>query len=161
MTPIDTLAGNSRLWFFQGDRFLNESEIALIEERMTTFVAQWTSHGSAMTASFSIIHNSLLIVAMDESQSAASGCGIDKCYREVEAIGKALNLDFMSRTTVLYQTESGIDMAQLNQFWAMKKAGLIDASTMVVDTTIGKLSDMRPGGLKRFDQTWHMEMWSH
>ncbi len=161
MTTIDKLPGRSRLWFFQCDRFLTEAEIGHIELQMSDFIDQWTSHGAAMAASFTLLHKSLLLIALDESHASASGCGIDKCFRQVDQISKEMGVDFVSRTTVLYQSSEGIQMTKLNQFWAMKKAGLIDASTLVVDTTIGQLADLAPAGLKRFDQTWHMEMWSH
>jgi len=161
MIALENLPEHSRLWFFQCDRFLTESEHLRVEEGIQTFITDWESHGAKMAAGFALYHKSLLIVALDEAQAPASGCGIDKCFRVVDQLSKTLSINFLSRTTVLFQSKSGMELAPLNQFWAMKKAGLIDLSTLVVDTTIGKLGDLPPSGLKRFDQTWHMEMWSH
>ena len=36
---------NSRIWIYQSDRDLNESEISIIDDKTTTFLDSWQAHG--------------------------------------------------------------------------------------------------------------------
>jgi hypothetical protein len=158
---LASLPGHSRLWFFQCERLLEVHEIEQITQRLEEFLNQWTSHGAAMVAGFALMHRSVAIIALDEKHAAASGCGIDKCFRLITSISNDLGVDLLSRNTVLFRENEEVKLTKLNHFWAMKKAGLIHGSTQVVDTTITHLSELTPGGWKNFENTWHNEMWSN
>ena len=46
---------NSRIWIYQSDRDLNESEISIIDDKTTTFLDSWQAHGKNLEC-LSLIH---------------------------------------------------------------------------------------------------------
>ena len=159
MMEIDNMPGDSRVWIYQADRFLTVDEVAAIRAKLSGFIDQWSSHGRQMAASAEVYLNRLIVIAADEAAASASGCGIDKsvnCIREIQA---ATGIDFFQRTQVLFRKDGRLLEAPIHQFWAMRKAGIIDDQTIIIDNTVKLLADLRAGWEVPFSQSWHAEMW--
>lgn len=159
MKKMSEMPEDARVWVYQSNRALSNDEVAIIEQETNHFLSNWSSHGALMNASFEILFNRVLVIAADESQAQASGCGIDKSVNFVKQLGSKLGVDFFTRTMVLYVGADGILEAPLHQFWAMRKALIIHDATMVVDTTVRSVGQFRSEFLKLFSSSWHAEMW--
>jgi hypothetical protein len=159
MKKMLEMPDDARIWIYQADRFLTEVEIVRIKTEITSFLATWSSHGAQMDSSFEVLHHRVLIIAVNESQALASGCGIDKSVNFVKQLGSEMGLDFFNRTLVLYDNQGVIAEAPLHQFWAMRKALIIQDETLVLDTTLQALGQLRAGFLRKFQDSWHAEMW--
>src|SRR6187402_3641098 len=108
------MPGSSRVWIYQANRFLNESEVTLINKLAGEFVRSWESHGSKLKADFSILHNLFLVFSVDENQHEASGCSIDKSVNCVKSIQELTSLNFFDRTIVsYYKKDNTIGLATL------------------------------------------------
>ena len=75
------LPDSSRVWLFGAQRILTEIEEISIHRRLLDFIAGWQAHGKDLTADFCIIHRCVLVVVVDESKEAPSGCSIDKVFQ--------------------------------------------------------------------------------
>ncbi len=150
---------HARVWIYQADRSIEMNEVDVINARSTDFIEAWTSHGAALDASYSLLFNRVLVIAADENQVSASGCGIDKSVNFVKKLGDDLGVDFFQRTVVLFKQDNEWNEAQLHQFWAMRKANLIGDETMVLDTTVRTIGQLRAEFIKPFKSSWHAEMW--
>jgi hypothetical protein len=159
MKKMSEMPEDARVWVYQSNRVLSNEEVAMIEKETSHFLANWSSHGAQMNASCEVAFNRVLVIAADESQAHASGCGIDKSVNFVKQLGSKLGVDFFNRTMVLYEGADGIVEAPLHQFWAMRKALIIHDATMVVDTTVRSVGQFRSEFLKLFRSSWHAEMW--
>jgi hypothetical protein len=157
MKSLNEMPDNARVWIYQASRFLNSSELAIAEAEVSAFLADWTSHGAAMDAAFEISFNRMLVLAADESR--ASGCGIDKSVKHIQALGKRLEIDFFQRTVVLYRLNDQLSESPLHEFWALRKAMVINDDTEVIDTTVKTLGEYRAEFQKTFSRSWHAEMW--
>lgn len=151
---------NARVWLYQANRFLSNDEVNTIESKGRVFVDSWNSHGALMDASIEVRYNRVIVVAADEEQAKASGCGIDKSVRFIQELGSQLGIDFFQRTQVLYKTnETEIADKPIHEFWAMRKAGIITESTIVIDNTIKTVGDLKTVWEIPFNESWHNEMW--
>jgi hypothetical protein len=159
MTEINQMPGNSRVWIYQADRVLTQDEITEVKTRLHDFIDQWTSHGQKMQASAEIFYGRMVVIAADESQAMASGCGIDKSVHFMKELQSAMGRDFFQRTVILYRSGDQILEAPIHQFWAMRKAGNIDDETPVIDNTVKTLADLRTRWEIPFKDSWHAEMW--
>ncbi len=112
-----------------------------------------------MDATAEVFHHRFLVIGADENQATASGCGIDKSVNFVKSIGQTLHLDFFKRTQIVYWEDNELVDAELNLFWARRKAGLIQDSTIVFDNTIRKVSELKNKWKVPFSESWHAEMW--
>ena len=159
MKEFNQLADHSRVWIYQAERTLGEGEVGQIKQAGHIFLEHWSSHGAQMDAAIEILHNRFIVVALDEQTAAASGCGIDKSVHFIQELSAQMNIDFFQRTVVVYQNESGWTEAPMNQFWAMRKALIVNDNTLVVDTTIRTLGELRQKLIVPFRLSWHAEMW--
>ena len=159
MKEFYQLADHSRVWLYQAERNLSDEEAMFIKLAGEKFIEQWTSHGSQMDAAMEILNQRFIVVALDEQSGPASGCGIDKSVHFMKELSASMKLDFFQRTVVVYQNESGWTEAPLNQFWAMRKALIVNDDTMVMDTTVRTLGELRASMIVPFRDSWHAEMW--
>lgn len=159
MKEFSQLADHARVWIYQAERNLIESEIANIKQVGRVFLEQWTSHGAHMDAAMEVLHERFIVIALDEQAASASGCGIDKSVHFMQELSAQMNIDFFQRTVVVYRNELGWVEAPINQFWAMRKALIVNDSTTVVDTTVRTLGELRQKLVVPFQLSWHAEMW--
>lgn len=159
MKKMSEMPDHARVWIYQASRFLSEEEIELVQRASSAFMAQWSSHGAQLDATFELIHSRILVIAADEQQAQASGCGIDKSVHFVKELGSKLRVDFFNRTIVLYLKDGKLCDAPLHEFWALRKALIISDDTVVFDTTIRTVGSLRSEFQRPFSSSWHAEMW--
>ncbi|MFM7234693.1 MAG: ABC transporter ATPase [Flavobacteriales bacterium] len=159
MKELNRLADHSRIWLYQAERYLTEEEVELIKQSGQVFMESWTSHGANMDAAIEVLHQRFIVIALDEQTAPASGCGIDKSVQFVKDLSESMRLDFFQRTIVLYESVSGWAESSLHQFWAMRKALIVNDETRVFDTTVRTLGELREKLIVPFHKSWHADMW--
>jgi hypothetical protein len=159
MTEMNQMPGNARVWIYQADRNLTPEELITVKTRLEDFIEQWTSHGQKMQASADIFLGRIVVIAADETQAMASGCGIDKSVHFMKELQSGMGTDFFQRTVIPYRLGDQLLEAPIHQFWAMRKAGKIDDNTLVIDNTVKTLTDLRTRWEIPFKDSWHAEMW--
>lgn len=159
MKTIDEMPGHARVWIYQASQFLTTEQQQLLSRELSEFIEQWSSHGALMDAAFAIYFDRLIVLAVDEQSASPSGCGIDKSVHKMKQLSEALGIDLFQRTAVLFQDNALWQEAPLHEFWARRKAGLVDENTLVMDTTVKTMEQMRSALVVPFGQSWHAEMW--
>ena len=160
MKTLNQLPDNARIWIYTSIARLNPSQIAEIQSKTEAFLDVWTSHDQKMHAAFEIRNDHFLVLAVDESMAQASGCGIDKSVHHFQNLGVSMNISFFNRTEVFYMSDNQVQSVPAHQFWAMRKAGIIQGDTLVFDTTARTLGELNVKWLIPFSESWHQEMWS-
>ncbi len=56
-TSFNLLPSNSKIWVYQADRQLSNSEIKLIKKETELFLNNWTSHNNEIESSYEIRYN--------------------------------------------------------------------------------------------------------
>ena len=62
--PFDSLPDHARLWIYQANRPVTNSEKNIISDALLAFTQQWLVHGEPMMASYAIYHDQFLILAL-------------------------------------------------------------------------------------------------
>lgn len=159
MNALNSMPDHARIWIYQSSRFLTPEEVAHAKKSGEHFIHEWSSHGQSMDAALDVIENLFLIVAVDEAKAMASGCGIDNSVRFVQNLGQEIGVDFLDRKTVAYRGNDQILLAPVQEFWAMRKAGIIDSETLVYDNLVPSLGEWRKRWCVPFAMSWHQEVW--
>ncbi len=136
---IANLPGSSRVWVFAANRLLTESEIHDISFLMRSFTEQWKSHGSELTAGFEIIHESIVIIAVDESKESPSGCSIDKVFRLLSQT----NIDFFQRMLLWIPFCNSSKVITQEQAISQFKIGELTNDSLVINTLVETLDQAR------------------
>tara|TARA_B100000508_G_scaffold132802_1_gene122066 strand:+ start:20528 stop:20998 length:471 start_codon:yes stop_codon:yes gene_type:complete len=140
MKELETFANfpdDSRIWLYQTDRKLTEEEMLKVSERLSVFTKEWAAHGNKLWASADVINPYFVVVAVDESNTPPSGCSIDASVKELQALGKELNVDFFTRLKVTYAKNGQLDQIDFADLSSL------DKDTLICDPLIAKLGDLR------------------
>jgi hypothetical protein len=148
--PIEQMPDHSRVWVYQANRPFSASEIQAIENYLTPALTQWAAHGAGLNASFEIRFQQVIVIAVDETINAASGCSIDASTRWFKEMGAALGIDFFDRSTAIVEGDEVI----LLPLTALKNNPLLTPSKDVIPLQTESLGAYRSGWLQRADSTW-------
>jgi hypothetical protein len=146
---------NSKIWIYQTNRDLNKEQEAIIEQKLVQFIAHWNSHGAMLKAGFEILQNRFIIIAVDESNTQASGCSIDKSVTVIKEIEAMYNLGLLERGNVSYKDANGdVHTITFNQIKNTVSQGEIVADTLIFDNSIDRLGLLETDWLKKAEKTW-------
>ena len=97
MADIKNMPAHSRVWVYQSDREFTTDEANQLEAQLATFTAGWAAHGNQLAAGAEFRYRRFIILAVDESQSGASGCSIDSSVRFIKSLELEYKIDLMNR----------------------------------------------------------------
>lgn len=157
---IDRLPDRARVWIFGAGRPLGEEEIVLLEERFPPFLERWTAHARELSAAFEVRESRFVVVAVDETETTASGCSIDALMRHVGGLEETLGVRLLDGTPVWYRAGDGrVKSVSRLEFRRLAAEGEVGATTPVFDPTLSELGDLRAGRLERAaGDSWHARL---
>ena len=112
---LSNLSPSSKIWVYKSNRELTSSEQELIRKELDIFIPQWASHGNKLFGGAEVVEDWFVILAVDETQSMASGCSIDTSVQFMKALGKELNVDFFDRMHVLIEREGAKEQIHFSE----------------------------------------------
>ena len=127
---------NARVWVYQSNRLLSDTEANEIKKIGMNFIADWSAHGANLKASFDIMYNRFIVIAVDEQQAMASGCSIDKSVKFVKELAQQFDLDLFDRLQVAYREGNEIIVCHLSEFEKLAEQGVVNGSTIVFNNMI-------------------------
>lgn len=140
--PFDQLADHSRIWLYQADRNLSESEVTQVKNVLSNFCEQWVAHQQPMHTSFDILHNRFIVLAADEEKCMASGCSIDSSVAVIRKLGNLLAVDFFKRTDIAFMKNDIVDSLPLPIFKKQLANGTLSSSLEVFNTLAERKSQL-------------------
>ena len=150
----ETLSDSSRVWVYQAESVLTNSEVALIKKACEQFIPAWKAHGTNLQADYRILFDRFLCLFVDESGQDATGCSIDSSVHFVQQLEKTLGKSMMQRTQVIFLDEEGeVHEVEMNEM-----SGRIDSETLVFNNLITSLGEMKKGWLVPAKDSWHARM---
>ena len=160
-----TLDDSARVWVHVANRRMTKDEACKVQLHLDQFVAGWQAHGAALTAQALVVNGWMVVLAVDERTQQATGCSIDasvSALEQIESLHPSMaDLDVFDRMAVLHRPAFGTTWTRtpLSTFWAQRKAGLLDDSEHVFDTTVSTLGELKTRGVVPMAASWHAAMW--
>lgn len=153
--PFEKMPSYSRLWIYQSDRELSDSEVLAITTILTNFIQNWNAHGTSLTSSFEIRNNRFLILALNEDIAQASGCSIDKSVEIMKAIEDEFKISLFDRTKVAYfDTENKITTVSLSQLKELVAEQKITSDTIIFDNLVQTKEQLASQWQTKASNTW-------
>jgi len=153
--PFEQLPASARLWIFSSPVPL---DTALLLPPLQEFVRSWTAHQQDLRASSSLSECFFILLAVDEAQTSASGCSIDKATRFVQDLGQSLNLNFLEKRRYFYRNgDEPIHAVDHPTMQAAVQDGIVAENTLVADTLLTQVGDLHRLWLP-FGQSWHRRL---
>ncbi len=154
LIPFENMPETSKLWIYQAARKLSQKEVKLVEEEMSGFLANWTSHGRELKASFKVEYDQFLILTEDESISQASGCSIDASVDFIRKLGGTLGVSFMNNNKVAFLIEDEVELLLFKELKKKVQERRILPGTRVFNNTVQNLCDFKLKWLVESGKTW-------
>jgi hypothetical protein len=143
VTTIESLSREARVWIFAADRPL--SDAAPLLHAVDDHLASWHAHGVPLLCAREWREGRVLVIAVDESATGASGCSIDGLFRVIARTQGQAGADLLASGRVVWRDATGVlrvdTRATFEQYIA---SGLVTADTMVLNTladTLGEWND--------------------
>lgn len=155
ITDFKNLPDNSRIWIYQANRKLSDSEISIIKEKTGAFLEQWTAHGADLEAGFEIRHHRFIIMGLNQDNASASGCSIDASVNFIQTLEKELDVDLLDKMNVTFYNGQYIAHKSLSDFKAMAKARSISLNTVVFNNLVNTKADYIENWEVPAKYSWH------
>ena len=153
--PFEQLPASARLWIFSSPVPL---DTALLLPPLQEFIRSWTAHQQDLRASSSLSECFFILLAVDEAQTSASGCSIDKATHFVQDLGQSLNLNFLEKRRYFYRNgDEPIHAVDHPTMQAAVQDGIVAENTLVADTLLTQVGDLHRLWLP-FGQSWHRRL---
>lgn len=152
---------NSRVWVYQANRKLTETEVQAIQGRLNDFATGWTAHNNQLKATAEVRYNRFLILIVDESQAGASGCSIDKSVNFIKQIEKEFNINLLDRFNLAYREGNEVFSAPRHEFEEMLKEGTIHTHTIVFNNMVQNLNELQSKWEVPFKDSWHAQLFGN
>lgn len=155
---FDELADESRVWIYQSTQHLEFEKVERLSARLMNFIDSWQAHGKDLQASFTIIYNRFIVVALDEASYQATGCSIDKLTHTIQALETELDLSLLDRMQVAYKDENLILTMPMNAFRAELEQGEYDENTVVFNNLIETKGQLKSHWETPVKNSWHKQL---
>jgi hypothetical protein len=128
--------------------------------RLEAFVAGWAAHGMPLSAGYEWREGRFILVAVDDRQTAPSGCSIDSLVRTLGRVEEEMQVEIIGNAPVWYRDGDGVPTRVSRPvFRALAREGRVGLDTVVFDLSLTRLEDLRAGrfeGLAR--EHWHARL---
>ena len=133
---------DSRIWIYQSDRDLIESEMSMIDDKTSLFLDSWQAHGKDLECSYTIIHKRFIIIAVNENINPIGGCSIDYSLQLINDISDSIQTNLLNRLIVNYKIDNKIASVSLNDLKNKIKDGAFSPETIIFNTAINTKGEL-------------------
>tara|TARA_B100000989_G_C19263528_1_gene353170 strand:+ start:57 stop:539 length:483 start_codon:yes stop_codon:yes gene_type:complete len=133
---------DSRIWIYQTNRDLIESEISIIDDKTSLFLDSWQAHGKDLECSYSIIYKRFIVIAVNENINPVGGCSIDYSLQLINDISDSIDLNLLNRLIVNFKIDNKISSASLNDIKNKIKDGTFSSKTIIFNTAINTKGEL-------------------
>lgn len=132
----------SRVWIYQAERPFVDEDIPGINADIENFCTQWTSHNHELKAIGGVMHDLFVVLVVDETNSSASGCSIDKSVAFVKSLEQKYNRKLLERNNVAWlDQDEQLQITPLACLKAVVESGRVKMDTRVFDNLVTTRKD--------------------
>lgn len=159
--PFHQLPDDARLWVFAAsDRITGERASRLLSA-VDEWLADWKAHGEPLTCARDWQNDRFLAIGVDQSTAGASGCSIDALFHVLQDLQGALGTSLLGGGRVFFTNREGqVESTTRLEFADRAAKGLVDADTVVFDTSLTSAAAYRTAFQRRAADSWHRDLLS-
>ncbi len=155
LVPFDSLSDEARIWVYQSSKAFSAAEEVIISERLSAFVGTWKRHGQDLRASFQILKQHFIVLAVEESYNPVSGCAIDASVNTIKELEKLLHVDLTNKMNVSFKDGDNINIVSLGDFQKYASEKKITGDTVVFNNMVAKKIDLESNWEINAKNSWH------
>lgn len=153
MKNFERFPANSKVWIYQSERALEDSEVDFILKIGTEFTTQWVSHGAPVNGIIDVLYNRFVVVVAQDNGDIG-GCSIDSSVGVIRKIQETLSTNFFDRMTLAYMAGDAVETVHVNKLDGAVAEGLLNSNTIVFNNTVTDLEGLRSEWMIPLDRSW-------
>ena len=153
--PFESLPLESKIWIYQSSRKFTDDEIKDIESDLTSFLNDWSSHGTSLESSFCIKYKRFIIIAVDQEVQQATGCSIDKSVVFIQNLEQKYSVDLLDKMNVAFKQGEFITYKTLLDFKKLAKEKSVSENTIVFNNLINTIEELNENWEIPAADSWH------
>ena len=143
----------NKVWTFILSRKLSTEEINLLIQQGNNFISEWTAHEQKLTSHFELFKERIIIVKVDEKNTSASGCSIDKLTRFIKNLEKQFNLELLNRLLVAFKKENQIEVVHASKVKELISQNILTESSIIYNTSASNQNELE-NWEQKLNSTW-------
>jgi hypothetical protein len=144
-----------KLWVFQSNRIFTLVEEQDISYAISTFLQSWESHGADIKSEFEIFEHKFIIIRVDEKQTKASGCSIDRLNQCIRQIDAKYQLNLLNRLWISFEDGEGmIETVPISTFKERVKSEQINPETYIYDLSVSTPDEFKEKFRQPLKESW-------
>ncbi len=147
-------APSSKVWVYPSPRKLSTQEIAWLNDALTKFTGGWTAHEMPLKAAAAVLHEQFVVIMVDESIHAVSGCGIDKSVHFMQEAGRHLNINFFDRLKVHFLQGAEVLTFTLAELDAQIETGKIEGHSLFFNNLVASKAALEQNWIQPLSESW-------
>ena len=127
-----------------------------ISELLHSYTETWKAHGADLKASYKVMYNHFIVLAVNENANAATGCSIDDSVRAMKSIQEHISTDLFSRLSITYKGDNGrVKICAKKEFRALLASEELNENTVVFNNMITSLGEFKDKWEVPVKESWH------
>ncbi|WP_205510942.1 hypothetical protein [Longitalea arenae] len=153
LIPAD-FAPDSRVWVYQSSRLFMMSEALHIEELLSSFTANWQSHGAPVKGYANLFFGQFIVLMADEHATGVSGCSTDSSVRLIKQIEQLFKVNMFDRQMLAFQVKDKVQMLPLAQLQYAVDNNFISADTLYFNNLVQTKEELENNWLIPVKDSW-------
>ncbi len=155
LVEFNTLADTSKVWIYQANKEFTKAQQDKIADILDDFVDFWTHHGDDLKASYKIIYNHFIVLAIDENYNSISGCSIDASTNVMQQIESKFNVELLNKMNTAFKDGENINIVSLADFQKYIELNKINSDTVVFNNMVTTKKSFETDWEVKANQSWH------
>ena len=152
--PFENIADNARIWVYTANRPLRAEEVTHINQTAPVFLENWTAHGAGLQASYTLLNNQFLVLAVNEDVANASGCSIDSSVKYIRQLEEAFGVSLTDRSLVPFELDGTVTLVKLPELKTAVASGKITPQSTLVNTLVATKAELLSSWYKPAGESW-------
>lgn len=146
--PFDEIDNDSRVWIYQSDKLMSDTEKSLIENHLSNLCDNWNTHGKPVHCSY-FVKDWFICLLVDESINNASGCSIDSSVTTIKNIEQEFKIDFFNRLNIAFMDNKVAKVLPLSKF-----KNIINEDIMVFNNLVKTKKELESSWIIPIQDSW-------
>lgn len=161
VVKFSDLPDNARIWIYGAQNCLDEAQINRLETHMGQFLKEWNSHQNPVVPAWKLQQSRFVIIGVDESSSALSGCSIDSMVRNLKTFDSVTGLNFLGTSSLIFYKDHNDSIQCIDRpgFAELVREDVVNDHTVVFNNVIRTVGEFRNGKWEvPMRDSWHMNV---
>ncbi len=154
LVPFNTLGPKSKIWIYQSNKTFSDDEVSQIKTLLEPFVEKWQYHGQDLNASYKILYNQFIVLAVAEDNTV-SGCSIDASVHVIQQIERDFKADLTDKMKTAFKNGDNINVVSLADFKKYVSLGKINPDTVVFNNMVDTIKGLKTEWEVSAKLSWH------